>query len=268
MKYPITATIAFSLCMSLRIVAEEQPLFVYQPVITQKDRVNSKGVALTDPAAILAQERSNTHKSGQGDDPYFTTPQKRAEISTMLARGDFSADMKNVVLKAKDPVLFISVQRKNTGLMSMHVGMRARDQENLEAIKPEVEAGATADGPARQKHAIDNTHADFQPVISSLEATIEQAVGEPVSIDGTVYLLDGWARVDGNIQTKSGKAPRNEETEYYFDLDLTGLLQKSNGRWKVLTHVVAGDITAEIDIPKQFPSAPKALFNYVPPQVY
>jgi hypothetical protein len=248
-------------------IAEEDHLFTYQPIITQKDRLNSKGERLADPVAILIQERANAHKNKEADETYFTTPAKRAEITTMLSRGDLSDQMKTVILKANDPVLFITVRRDGKGQMAMDVGMRMRDQDDYEEIEAMLaaELGAKETQASAAGATIDKNHPDFPLILAASEAAIEMVVGEAVAIDGSVQLVNEWARLDGSLKTKSKKDPINEDTDYYFELDLAILLKKSNNRWRVLTHVIASDITASMEIPNKFRDVPKELFPPIPP---
>lgn len=169
--------LAFLILGASSVLGQDKTGFRYQPVISGQDHLNSKGGRLTEPAAILAQERMNAHKAGTAGEDYFTNPRRRAEIPEMLVRGDFSAEMKNV-------------------------------------------------------------------------------------------FYEGWARVDGGIATASGKEPINDgKWGYYFELALTAVVKKTDGRWKVLTHVVAGDISAMIAIPEAFPDVPEALFHRLSPEV-
>jgi hypothetical protein len=241
-------------------------LFTFQPIITQKDRLNSKGERLTDPVAILIQERANAHRNKQANETYFTTPAKRAEITAMLSRGELSDAMKTVILKANDPVLFVTVNRDSKGRMAMNVGMRIRDQANYEEVEAMLSAElAKEDSEApRGEDFMDKNHPEYPRILAACEAAVAMVVGEAVVIDALVKMKDEWVRLDGNIRTKSGKNPINEDTDYYFELDLTALLKKSHNRWRVLTHVIAGDITASIEIPDKFPDVPKELFPPIP----
>jgi hypothetical protein len=247
-------------------MAEEEHLFTFQPIITQKDRLNSKGERLTDPVAILIQERANAHRNKQANETYFTTPAKRAEITAMLSRGELSDAMKTVILKANDPVLFVTVNRDSKGRMAMNVGMRIRDQANYEEVEAMLSAElAKEDSEApRGEDFMDKNHPEYPRILAACEAAVAMVVGEAVVIDALVKMKDEWVRLDGNIRTKSGKNPINEDTDYYFEPDLTALLKKSHNRWRVLTHVIAGDITASIEIPDKFPDVPKELFPPIP----
>jgi hypothetical protein len=112
---------------------------MYAPVIEANCRLNSKGEPLKDVASILIQERSIAHRNGPADEDYFTTAERRAEITQMLARGEAN-DLEEIILKGRDPVLRVSVYRKNDGKLAMRLGMRSRDQEDYEKIREDDEA--------------------------------------------------------------------------------------------------------------------------------
>lgn len=62
----------------------------YVANIADRDLTNSRGVRLTNFAAVLQQDRANLHKSGFSDDPegivkvdnYFTTAERRSLLSS------------------------------------------------------------------------------------------------------------------------------------------------------------------------------------------
>ena len=125
---------------------------MYSPVIEASCRLNSKGESLKDVASILIQERSKAHKNGPADEDYFTTAERRAEITQMLARGEAN-DLEEIILKGRNPVLRVSVYRKNDGKLAMRLGMRSRDQEGFdpddftkEAASDTEKTAETADG--------------------------------------------------------------------------------------------------------------------------
>lgn len=258
--------LAFAIFGSALLLAEDRVEFTYQPVITAQDHFNSKGVLLTDPAAILAQERLHTHKAGAADEEYFTTPQRRAEIPEMLARGSCCQHMKRVILTERDPLLQITVRRDHAGNLAMHVDMRPDDQANCNPEIFEIPSCREAKNFQNRLESlrIPKTDPDFHTIYTALSDVIRHKVGEPVKLDLSVHVLGRWARVDGNISTMSGKEPINEETAWYFELELTAVLKKTEDRWQVLKHVVAGDISAAIEIPEAFPDVPEALFHRFP----
>ncbi len=65
-----------------QVVSAYDGLDLYDCVISDKDRFNSRGMRLTDVRAILAQDRANYHRFGHRDvkdsgDVVFATPEGR-----------------------------------------------------------------------------------------------------------------------------------------------------------------------------------------------
>jgi hypothetical protein len=114
---------------------------------------------------------------------------------------------------------------------------------------------------------IERRHPDFAPILAVLQTEIEKQVGEPVNLEIDAYIFDGWAKAGAKISTRSGKDPIRQKTAYYFELDFTAVLRKIDGRWKCLKHVVAGDISASIEIPNEFPEVPEQLFPRLSPGI-
>lgn len=225
----------------------------YETWISNSDRVNTKGVPLTDATSILIQERSNTHKNGgDGSDFYLTTPSRRAEIPGMLKRGGgLAPDIAKAIVHGNEPHLRVRVYRTQSGAVAMSVAM-------ANAVAP-PQVQSAPEGPAPQS-ASSNT--DRTVVLQVLVKEIERNVGEKIKLLGTRVAFDGpWARVDTAVATASGRDPIRNDTDHYFYLDLTALAKKTESGWKILKHVVAGDISAEIEIPEAYPEVPRSLFS-------
>jgi hypothetical protein len=84
--------VCFFLSMPLSAGAQEYVVGGYGAFIGPEDLFNSKGVRLTDAASILRQDRANVHRFGivhEGDerDPWFSQPQARAAMASMLRAG-------------------------------------------------------------------------------------------------------------------------------------------------------------------------------------
>jgi hypothetical protein len=264
------------LIFSTFCLAEEELVFLYQPVIEADCRINSKGKPLNDVASILIQERFNSHQKKQADEDYFTTPARRAEITQMLARGETNG-LEEIILKGRDPVLMVFVDRNPDGQLKMRLGMRARDQENFDP--DQFNEAAARDAKNTSKETIEEPqgeldsleigpkHPDYNPIITLLQTEANKNGGEPVKMELSLYLFDGWAKADGIMTTASGKDPVNEEAGLFFELSHTAVLRKTEGRWKLLKYIVAGDITAAIEIPENFPDVPKELFPRLSPEI-
>lgn len=84
-------------------VAAQTLVDSYVAEISPQDRVNSRGAALSDPAAILAQDRANYHRFGvrqAGDmgDGVFSDRAMRAAFPDLVARGEIAADARAAIL--------------------------------------------------------------------------------------------------------------------------------------------------------------------------
>lgn len=67
-------------------VSAQQFTFEYYAMLSPQDTYNSQGLPLNDVCGIVQQDRANVHKfgrrdSGDGIDPFFTTPERRAMIA-------------------------------------------------------------------------------------------------------------------------------------------------------------------------------------------
>lgn len=91
----------------------------YTAYISDADKYNSSGVPLgksttrATAAAILQQDRANVHRfgasdSGDSEDCYFDTTQKRKKMTAMLNKGAISqATIKSIV--QSDPVVHVEI---------------------------------------------------------------------------------------------------------------------------------------------------------------
>ena len=260
MKNLFSAFVVLYACV-VSVLAEDQILFDYQPVITAKDRVNSNGDVLKDPVKILIQERANSHKAKEAFEDYFTTPQKRAEIPEMIARGEFTDEIKDVVLNYKEPVLYITVSRQKSGKLAMNVGMRIRDQDNYEEVK-EIIDDELNPVQLRESLLIKKDNPEYNLIVDDVQKFASVMVEEEVTISvHGIYISGMWARVDsGLISNKKEGDVINEKTSDYFLMPHTSLVKKWNGRWRVMAHKAAGDTYADTVFPEMFPEAPKVLF--------
>jgi len=87
----------------------------YGATIADTDRVSSSGAALTDPAAILQQDRFNVDvrgvlQSGDSTDDYFADKAQRAEIAKAEIR--FQDDRAQADIVDGTPSLFVTVMRR------------------------------------------------------------------------------------------------------------------------------------------------------------
>lgn len=89
------AALAVALATFASSAQSQSLLETYRADIGEIDRRNSSGARLTDPAAILTQDRANVHRFGYrqaGDtfDSVFQSREMRARIPSLVARGSMS----------------------------------------------------------------------------------------------------------------------------------------------------------------------------------
>jgi len=245
--------------------AEEESVFQYQAVITGDCRVNSEGELLRDAATILVQERAIAHRENMADEGYFTTPERRAEIPGMLARGEFN-DLEETIVKQVDPVIMVFVYRIAGGSLAMRLGMRLRDQDGFDPADFDDGAGQVsepsvqADSNQLDSLKIGQSHPDYDPIIALIKGEVEELAEEPTDIHMDVRVLDGWAKAEGRFSPASGKSPANSELESYFESGHIVVLRQTGGRWKLLKSVMAIDEAGVAEMVGGFPAIPKLLF--------
>ncbi len=88
--------------LTLSAPAQAEQLASYFTELGYQDYFNSRGMALTDAAAVLQQDRANFHRFGlrhPGDepDPYFGNQQTRAAIPELFRAGPNRGYPQNVL---------------------------------------------------------------------------------------------------------------------------------------------------------------------------
>jgi hypothetical protein len=258
--------------------AEDKLVTSYATVISKNDTRNSKGAILDEVAGILMQDRANAHKFGNPDgdfvDNYFTTAERRAEIPGMLKLGDFPEQLSDPIRKGDGAVIRVAVYRNSDGRFYMSVGARIRDQANYDPSlmnDPEVktngkEALLAPEGNSRAApvRELEQDDAERQRILNVLRLKVSIQIGEPVEFKGSVRVLGSWAKMTGNVFTKSGNEPKEEEAKSLIELDYAALLRKEDGDWKVLHDGFASDVGLEIEMRTKFPDVPLELVPRIP----
>jgi hypothetical protein len=243
---------------------EDTEEFFYQPVISASDRVNNKGVALTEANSVLIQERANSHKNGEAGETYFTTPERRAKIPAMLALGNFSQPMKEAVMKGKDPVLRITVTRNKSGKLAMNVGMRIRDQEGFDPSDFDSKAQEVAAGGSPQVVVEAKPGSpDRKEIMDAMRGPVSIHAGKEVIFTGEILLVNDWAKFRGSVTAKDGK-PFPEKVADEMEMDFLAILKKTNGKWTLSYHGWSGDIGTSIEAREKLPDIPEALLPKIP----
>lgn len=106
--------ISLVLCLSaVQSANAEQLLETYVAKLVTQDHFNSKGIRLTNAAAIIRQDRANFHKFGKADeqdewDSFFSRKANRARLERMLRNGVASkATLKQIVNSTPTIVVYI-----------------------------------------------------------------------------------------------------------------------------------------------------------------
>jgi hypothetical protein len=246
--------------------AEDKLVTSYQAIISKNDTRNSKGAILNKVGEILMQDRANTHKFGNPDgdvvDNYFNTVERRAQIPSMLELGDFPEQISAPIRQGDGYDIRVSVYRNATGRLYMSVGARIRDQANYDpslvnpaSAKPAPMAPEGNSGPNTVRE-LGQDDVERKLILDALRLKVSIQIGEPVEFKGTVKVMGSWAKMSGNVFTKSGNEPKDAEAKGLLELDYAALLRKEGDEWKVLYHGFAGDVGPEIEMRKKFPDVP------------
>jgi len=273
--HPLALLIMMILPVALK--AEDKLVTSYTTVITKNDTRNSKGAILDEVGGILMQDRANAHKFGNPDgdiiDDYFSTAERRAEIPGMLKLGDFPEQLSGPVRKGDGSAIRVSVYRNEAGHLYMSVGARIRDQANYDPSlmnDPEVQTNSKGALLAPEGNSRPNTVRELEQddverrlILDSLRLKVSIQIGEPVEFKGGVRIQGPWAKMNGNVFTKSGNKPKDEEARSLIELDYAALLLKEGGEWKVLYDGFAGDVGPEIEMRAKFPDVPLDLVPHI-----
>ena len=166
----LTVATIWALSVFMPVVAGAQTLVeTYRAEIAPVDRRNSSGAALTDPAAILAQDRANVHRFGQrqaGDtvDSSFTEPERRAAMASFVARGSFSQAALQALLLDGGVILDVEVWGTGGNVDYVTVDVVSEAAPGLNASDPELTAIEIERDAARIQAALNASGFDAGPV--------------------------------------------------------------------------------------------------------
>jgi len=97
-------------------------------------------------------------------------------------------------------------------------------------------------------------------IMDAMRGPVAAHAGKAVEFTGDLRAHAGWARFSGNVATKDGTAPENENAAFQLELDLFALLKKDfEGKWQVMSWGFSGDIGARMEAAEKFPDAPWTL---------
>lgn len=109
--------------------------------------------------------------------------------------------------------------------------------------------------------------AERTAILNALRIPVEKALKQKVVFLTDNFKVQGnWAFVSGEPQTPSGGKPDLKGTawdgdEDLFDDNFFGLLKKTGGKWKVVTHALGCTDVCYADWWRRY-KAPKAIFPY------
>jgi hypothetical protein len=120
----------------------------------------------------------------------------------------------------------------------------------------------------QQVHTPEKGSAERTAILNALRVPVEKQLKQRIVFVTDNFRVQGnWAFVSGEPQTPSGGKPNLKRTifdgqEDMFDDNFFGLLKKSGGRWKVVTHALGCTDVCYADWWRRY-KAPKAIFPYV-----
>jgi hypothetical protein len=99
-------------------------------------------------------------------------------------------------------------------------------------------------------------------IMDAMRGPVSEEIGKPITFTGNVRISGHWARFMGNVATKDGIAPKDEDAAFQLELDFFALLKKNpEGVWQVLESGFAGDIGVRETARDRFAKAPWVLFE-------
>lgn len=118
----IPALVAGVLFSGPTALAEEIYIGGYMALLGPEDRVNSRGVALQNAAAIVRQDRANYHKFGirhakDQPDPWFDAPAARQAMQPLLVITPGTAE----IITRQDAFVAVSVFARNGKITAIKV---------------------------------------------------------------------------------------------------------------------------------------------------
>lgn len=120
---------------------------------------------------------------------------------------------------------------------------------------------------AQDTYTPDKGSAERTVILAALRVPVEKDLKQKIAFVTDNFKVQGnWAFVSGEPTTPSGGKPSLRGTKFAdyedaFDDNFFGLLKKTGGKWKVVTHALGCTDVCYLDWPTRF-KAPKAIFPY------
>jgi len=114
-------TLALVFASMAAATAAAQVLDEYVARIGPQDHFNSNGVRLTDPAAIIRQDRANLYVFGKGDgddetDTFFRSRENRALMERMLRNGSSAPSAVSAIVNGT-PLILVRIYENSVEVM-------------------------------------------------------------------------------------------------------------------------------------------------------
>lgn len=120
---------------------------------------------------------------------------------------------------------------------------------------------------SQQVYTPDKGSPERKAILDALRAPVERDLKQGIVFVTDNFKIKGnWAFVSGRPTTPSGGRPNLKGTRFdgnedMFDDNFFGLLKKSRGKWKVVTHALGCTDVCYADWWRRY-KAPKAIFPY------
>lgn len=119
----------------------------------------------------------------------------------------------------------------------------------------------------QQVYTPEKGSAERTAILNALRVPVEKQLKQRIVFVTDSFKVQGnWTFVSGRPTTPSGDRPNLkgtafEDSEDLFDDNFFGLLRKSNGKWRVVTHALGCTDVCYSDWWQRY-KAPKAIFPY------
>lgn len=119
----------------------------------------------------------------------------------------------------------------------------------------------------QQVYTPEKGSAERTAILNALRVPVEKSLKQRIVFVTDNFNVQGsWAFVSGRPTTPSGENPNLkgtawEDDEDLFDNNFFGLLRKSSGKWRVVTHALGCTDVCYADWWQRY-KAPKAIFAY------
>lgn len=117
MRLPLLISTAVALGVGSAATSAQELVELYHARLSDQDHFNSQGQRLTDPAAIIRQDRANYHKFGKRDpedsaDEFYASKQNRALLEDMMRRGKVDENVRNAIVNGT-PLITVKVYKRH-----------------------------------------------------------------------------------------------------------------------------------------------------------